>query len=543
MLKGLLLVNFPKVQLVVSSKSQTMMSTPANQDNRLETPNHHPFLLGTAAADKWLSLAVICLMIAVLLGLFQFPVRRIFADGQVNYNEGWNAYRDALVAKGIPLSRTPPQGLVGATAYPPISFHLVSWLGNEHTFTLVGRLISLLSLLATGVFVALIVKRVSGSRLTAIISFLLYEIGITLLRADRIGMNDPQLLGEAFSAAGLYFYVRDPGSKRLLCISALLFCLAGFTKPNLIAFPAAVALDLLIRSRKSFVIWAGAMFLSAGLLWAATVLVDGRYFLSHLMGGGGRAYSYHQAWSQFHHYVERFQCLLVIATAWSIRAFRSRPLFAAAFVLSHGLAFLLGGGNGVDLNIFFNGLAVTIIICGLALADLRPCEASQTAALHSHAALAFGLLVFSVMIFVPGQLRRDRQQMRLLASNAMEFDSAIRVLKENPGPAICESILLCYEAGKPLEFEAFAVREQVRTGATREADVLELLETHHFRTVQVELRPDEENLEDAELRKSLGSDQQAPDTERRFSPAFMSELLKDYHLSLRTSGMAVFSAN
>src|SRR5205823_2042886 len=82
--------------------------------------------------------------------------------------------RDALVAKGIPLYRTPPQGLVGATAYPPISFHLVSWLGNEHTFTLVGRLISLLSLLATGVFVALIVKRVSGSQLTAIISFLLF---------------------------------------------------------------------------------------------------------------------------------------------------------------------------------------------------------------------------------------------------------------------------------------------------------------------------------------------------------------------------------
>src|SRR5262249_31893297 len=156
------------------------------------------------------------------------------------------------------------------------------------------------------------VKQGGGSRLTAIFSFLLYEIGIALLRADRIGMNDPQLLGEAFSAAGLYVYVRDPDSKRHLCFSGLLFCLAGFTKPNLIAFPAAVAIDLLIRSRKSFVIWAGAILLSAGFLTAGTVLVDGRYFLNHLMGGGGRAYSYHQAWSQFHHYVERFQCLLVL---------------------------------------------------------------------------------------------------------------------------------------------------------------------------------------------------------------------------------------
>jgi len=214
-----------------------------------------------------------------------------------------------------------------------------------------------------------------------------------------------------------------------------------------------------------------------------------------------------------------------------------------AFMRLVGFKPITALGSFVDLNIFFNGLAMTVVICGLALADLRPSEASQTTALHSRAALAFGILVFSVMIFVPGQLRRDRQEMRLLPTSAAEFDSAVHVLKANPGSAICESILLCYEADKPLEFEAFAVREQVRTGATREADVLELLKTHHFQTIQVELRSDEESLDVTELRASLNSDQHAPDTERRFSPAFMGELLKDYHFSLRTSTMAVFSAN
>ena len=222
----------------------------------------------------------------------------------------------------------------------------------------------------------------------------------------------------------------------------------------------------------------------------------------------------------------------------------SRPLFAGAFVLSHGLAFLLGGGNGVDLNIFFNGLAVTVVICGLALAEFASTrEASPSAALHSPAAVMFGLLVFSVMIFVPGQLRRDRQEMRLLPASATEFNSAVRLLKANEGPALCESILLCYEAGKPLEFEAFAAREQIRTGATREAAVLGLLQTHHFQVVQVELRSDEENLSDADLRLSLANDQTDPDKERRFSPAFMNELLKDYRLSMRTPAMAIFAAN
>lgn len=519
------------------------MTIQSDQKRRIERSEDRSLSFSEPASDKLLSIAVICLMTIVMFALFQFPVRRIFANVQVNYNEGWNAYRTEMVSKGMPLYRTPPHGMVGATAYPPISFHLVSWLGNPTTFTVAGRLVSLVSLFAAGIFVSLIVRRGGGSLAIAIFSFLLYEIGIAFLRADRIGMNDPQLLGEALSVAGLYCYIRDSNSKRLLLVSALLFCLAGFTKPNLIAFPLAVAADLLIRSWRSFITWAAAMVVCAGLLTAATMLVDGRYLFSHLMGGGGRAYSYRIAWSQFHHYVEKFQTLLVIATAWSIRALRSRTVFAGAFVLSHGLAFLLGGGNGVDLNIFFNGLAATVMICGLALSDIgSEFETAKSVALHSAGALMFGLFFISVLIFTPGQLRRDRQQLRLLPTREAEFNSAVRFLKANPGPALCESILLCYEAGKPLEFEAFAVREQVRTGMLREEDVLPLLRTHYFQAVQVELRTDEEPLSDTELKTSLGSEQKDLDKERRLSPEFMKELLQDYQLSLRTSDMALFSA-
>src|ERR1051325_6275646 len=100
------------------------MDTFTDQGHGLETPKAQSFTFGGPTADKLLSIAVICLMMAVMLGLFQFPVRRIFMNIQVNYNEGWNAYRTAQVARGIPLYRTPPQGLAGATAYPPISFHL-----------------------------------------------------------------------------------------------------------------------------------------------------------------------------------------------------------------------------------------------------------------------------------------------------------------------------------------------------------------------------------------------------------------------------------
>lgn len=526
-------------------ESQATVSAEAHSErNSHPAASRLPFL-DEPLRDTWLSLAVICLMTVTMLALFRFPVKRIFANIEVNYNEGWNAYRADMVAKGIRLYGEPPKGFGTATAYPPISFHLISWLGSANTYLVVGRLVSLLSLIATGILIGLIVRKAGGSQLTAIFAFLLYELGIVLLKADRVGMYDPQLLGEALSAAGLYFYVRDPDSKRLLCVSALFFCLGGFTKHNLLALPLAVAIDLVFRSWKSFATWAGAMVVSAGLLTAATMLVDGRYFFAHLLGnGGGRTYSVMMAWSQFHHYVEKFQTLLVIATAWSVHSFRSRRLFVAAFVLSHGLAFLLGGGYGVDLNVFFNGFAVTVIICGLALSDLSSAlVALRPGGLNPTATMMFGLFCISIMIFVPGQLKRDQAQMRALPAQEKEFQSAVTFLKAHPGPGLCESHLLCYEAGKPFEFEPFSVRDQVQTGRMREEDVLQLLKTRHFQTVELWVLSDEENLSDAQLETNLAAEQKDFTQERRFSEAFLRELLKDYRLSMRTTSMAIFTPN
>jgi len=518
------------------------MITSVDQDLMITPPKTLRSSLSDWLRDTWFSTAVLFLMTATMIALFWFPMRRISTNVEVSYNEGWNAYRAAMVASKIPLYGVRPRGFGTGTAYPPISFHLIGNLGTTNTFVAVGRWVSLISLIATGIFVALIVRRGGGSSHVAVFSFLLYEIGIALLTPDRVGMNDPQLLGEAFSAAGLYFYVRNPQSKRSLCASALLLCLAGFTKHNLIAFPAAIAIDSFLRSRRAFITWAGAMFLSAGLLTAMTLWIDGRYFPLHLMGGGGkRAYSFAMAWSGYHLYAILFQSLLVIATAWIIYKFRSQRVIALAFVLTHVLAFLLAGGFGVGPNIFFNSLAVTVIACGLALSDMHlVVEAWRPAGLDWSATLMCGLFAVSIMAFVPGQLRRDRTKMRVLPAQQEEFTSAVQFMKLHPGPALCESHLLCYEAGKPFEYEPFSVRDQLKTGVLHEGDVLQLLKTHHFQTVQIALRADEGDLKDPELKASLSSDQTQPDTERRFTPTFMKELLEDYQLSKRTSEMAIF---
>ena len=518
------------------------MNSHGVKDEQYPAQSAGPLSLGEGASGTWLSTVILFFMLATLVALFWFPLRRISANVEINYNEGWNAYRAAMVSSGIPLYGTPPQSFGTGTAYPPLSFHLIGWLGTTDSFVAIGRWISLISLMITGVFLALIVRQAGGSLDAAIFSFLLYEIGIALLLPNRIGMNDPQLLAEALSTAGLYFYVRNPVSTRLLCISGLLFCLAGFTKQTLIVFPAVVAIDLLLRSRKAFVTWAGAMVLCAAFLTGLTFLVDGRYFVVHLLGK--RTYAYGRAWGEFHIYAVLFQGMLVLATAWTINALRSRRLLVLAFVFSHMLAFLLSGGAGVDLNVFFNPWATTVMACGLAMSDIRFAPAEWRPSIYNAAAaLSFALFFMSVMVFVPGELRRDTEKTHALPELENEFRSAVEFAKAHPGPALCESLLLCYEAGKPFEYESFSVRDELKTGQIKERDVLELLRTHHFQTVQINLRSVEENLEWPELRASLLADQTDPDTRRNFTPDFLRELVADYHLSKRTSQMAVFCPN
>ncbi len=89
------------------SSSPEAMNTPPDPNCRTEAAKNSHFTIGQTTLDTWLSAAVICLMTATMLALFWFPLRRTFANVEVNYNEGWNAYRAAMVASGIPLYGSP----------------------------------------------------------------------------------------------------------------------------------------------------------------------------------------------------------------------------------------------------------------------------------------------------------------------------------------------------------------------------------------------------------------------------------------------------
>ncbi len=493
---------------------------------------------------SWLKFVVVALMVFTILALLQYPLRRIHSDSEVNFNEGWNAYRQAFAQQGTPLYGSPPDLLTGSTNYPPISFHLIALLSFHGDVVTTARWLSLISLLLTGILVALIVRELGADPGIAAFSMLLYTIGITVFLPDRVGMDDPQLLAEVFTTAGLYLYLRARNSVLLLCTSAFAFCLAGFTKQNLLAFPAAVAIDLLIRSRKRFGIWFAAMAGFAILFLGLTFAIDGRYFFDHLFVH--RAYWFDQALgSMTHFYLLTFQGIMLLALVWTLCRFRAQPLLALAFLFSNGLAFMLAGGDGVDLNIFFNGFAAAVIVCGAALAETdhltvvlpEPEKSTEAAAATNRAiagptltaALMLGLFL-CVAIRVPDRLREAHLLGRYMGDDDAGFRAAVDVMKATPGPALCESLLLCYRAGKPYTFDTYTAIEEIKSHHTDIDASLPLVNSRHFAVIQLDAIPGEATGQPATIFRNRS----------RFTTAFVDALLENYRLVLRTSHYLLF---
>ena len=484
-----------------------------------------------------LKFAVIATMLVTIFLLFQYPLRRIDSDSEINFNEGWNAYRQAFARDGMPLYGSPPDLSTGATNYPPVSFHLVGLLSFHGDIVRTARWISLLSLLATAIFIGLILSELGADSVIAVFATLLYILGITVFLPDRLGMDDPQLLAEAMTTAGLYLYLRAKDSALLLCASALAFCAAIFTKQNLIAFPAAVAIDLLIRSRRRFAIWCGAVVGFSAAFLALTFTLDGRYLFQHLLVH--RAYSWDAGLGSITHlYLLTFQGVMLVALVWTLCRSRAQPLVALAFLLSNALAFVLVGGDGVDLNIYFNGFAAAIIVCGLAVAEVDRIHfgsepqpgPSPVVSGHAVAAALMMTLFLCVAIRVPERLREAHLRQQYMSDDDAGFRAAVDLMKATPGPALCESLLACYRAGKPYTFDTYTAIEEIKSHHTDEDASVPLLRSRHFAVIQLDAQPGEAMNQPPTIYRQRS----------RFTSEFVDTLLENYRLVLRTSHMLIF---
>jgi hypothetical protein len=304
------------------------------------------------------------------------------------------------------------------------------------------------------------------------------------------------------------------------------FALGLFTKQSLLAFPAAVGLHLLMTSRRRLFTWAVAGVAAGAVLLALSFASGGAHFFAHQ--GLPRIYSYAFFLSNVVWYLLMFQTAIVISLAWCFRNRLGGPamLLVWAFAAAHLLAFFFSGGAGADFNHMFDPIVALAMIGGVALP--YAVRASERVAFRG-ALLAVLLTVpyyLGVLTMLAPRIQEDAATSRSIPQLENEFRAAAEFVRSQPGPALCENQLVCFAAGKPLEYDAFTVDQQIKTGRVNEAAILKMLDERRFKTIQLAL---EAGGPIAVAERS------------RFSRNFMAKLLTTYRPAMQTTSYAFFT--
>ncbi len=438
-----------------------------------------------------------------------------------NYNEGWNLYRAALVQAGGQLYGAPPE--LWVVNYPPLSFHAVAWLGRVvGDLSLAGRLLSLAGLAGTCVFAGACVARVTGSSAAALCAGLLPAVWIGLYQANRIAMNDPQLLATAIMMAGMWCHLRA-GGRGWVIASAVAVTVALFTKHNLFDLPLAILVHLAWSRRwRDLALWVAAGALAGGLLLAASAALDGPNLMAHLLVA--RAYLPLKGLRMTGGFVLYFAGALALAALWGRRHLSATPrgflLLALAF--SFAIGALLAPGGGVDRNSFFDAIVALAMVTGAALADAR-----QWFRWRHPAAVA--ILVLAPLLPGIGKVAERLWQgvglMREAPVRRAEFDAGRRILAAARAPALCENMQICFAAGQPLDYDPFYLDDRMRRGRLDAGPITALLDARHWGAVVLDIAPD------APLVRGTARE--------RFTAPVVDAILAAYRPALSTASFAI----
>lgn len=429
-----------------------------------------------------------------MLGLISVavPIATIGFDTERIYNEGWNAYHAARVAAGEPLYTGDPARLVN---YPFLSFYLVAALKPIFGDVLmIGRGLNVVAFVMTAILSSQIIRRLGGGAIDMLFGAACV-IGFQAIQArEWIAADEPQMLAEALMLAGLLCYVSGTPRVWRLAICAVLFAAGGFTKQNLVAIPLAVTFDLLVRDKRQFLIWCGCGAIVLALFVGINQAAFGSGFWAEVFVP--RPYHWHN--------VAYHARKLIIAFKWPIVGcviYLLRPLPGSQRVLlcSYGATALVSGaifsgGFGVAANIYLDLVIFMGLIAGLAVGRLRRAVLEGTVKFRyaGVVSLAFALPIVtrSPYYALPSldflAILHDYEQ------KDYKFDEIEASLRKQSGPVLCENLLLCFEAGKPLIMDPFIVNSQILANRLDGSVIIDEIHRHRFSLIElaVPIHPD-----------------------------------------------------
>jgi hypothetical protein len=444
-----------------------------------------------------------CIAFTVQVGIF--PVLRIFFPHQMNYNEGWNVYNATAITNHQLLY--PVKYGWTTVNYPMLSFVLMAQLHKiTHDYLFTARIISLLSLVGTAIVIRAIVIKLGGTNWGASLAGLFcYAIFCTTARGY-VGADDPQLLAQFIFISGLYVYLLHRESYSNIALAALIFVIGGSIKHNQIDIPLAVMIDLAFISL-SRTAWFGA----CGVVMAAiSVLVQqhfgGPYLISELAGGRIFHISV-MLHTGFDSVGLVFPSLLFsIYIGWLVLRDPERRIAGILLFLGLSLGSYFAGASGVAVNIFFSTFMAMAVLLGLFFST--PNNAEWAWANKPKIMTIIPVIIF-LSLYLAGGLD-SFSGYREIKKSKPEFIAETSFLTAHPGPAICESILLCNFAGKPFIYDPFNATRLINDGKLDPNVIIDAIHQRRYAAI--------------EISSSLAN----PTHSQHFTPAIMAAIQSTY---------------
>lgn len=396
-------------------------------------------------------------------------------DQAMRLAAGQNIYRADVSTPPYTISNYPPGYVLVLTPFVKL-FGPNFWA---------GRLISLLSSLAAGSCLALIVYEFSREKLAAWAAALLFWAipyvvhWSTLLRID--------LLALALSLAALTVLVRRPEGRRSLVVGAALLTAAIYTRQSYaLAAPLAACVWLWTQGGWRRACTLAALVAGASLLlFLGLNLATGGGFYFNVVTANVNAFEMSRlGWNLSRIRDELPLLLLIGAASLFLTPGRTRSWsLAVPYLVGAFLSTLTIGKVGSNVNYFLELCAALSLTAGLAIAWSREHPWARSVLLVL-LALQTGLLMQTTFDEYVGPLRERRQSLKLLRD--LEWKVA-----HSAGPVLADEYMgILTLQGRPLYIQPFEMTQLSDAGLWDQTPFVESIRQGEFPLILIHYFPE-----------------------------------------------------
>lgn len=368
---------------------------------------------------------------------------------QISYPEGFILYQSYLISKGVSIYRAINEYPYLVINYPPVYQFLcaffVKLFGVSFAF---GRLITFLASIIITYIIYKILKE-KTVREIGVISALLF------VSSSYIYKNNPffrvDMLGLCFSLLGIYLFLR----KNKLLITAIFFVAALYTKPTFISAPLAVMIYLFLTKRKrAFTFIACLVPLYAVIFFLINYFTQGEFYRHNFLYNMN-IFIFKQLAKYYTWFLHNHAILILFSLIFMILSVSEKKysLYVIYFIISTVVA-LSVGKIGANMNYFFETIAVSCILTGLAINRLREIiRDEKTSTLLINSALLTQLLLFIHIPLVtePAITINDLKNSKLLSEVVCNTDG--KIISEDAGLLVLNNKPVLF---MPFEFTQLA---------------------------------------------------------------------------------------